>query len=163
MQRNYERHITFSEEAGKPSLIILQEMATVVIREKYAETKTNINDGKRRIRTMAANLVKAEIREEHYSVDVYPNSNQIKQLNWIPKSLKGFMQQFISSSIKQESIGQSIVKAACPRYVTSLLFSMILLFGVVTERDRMFDSMWVIDELFNLGFSVSYSEVQSFK
>ena len=158
MQRHYERHITFSEEAGKPSLIILQEMATVVIREKYAETKTDIDDEKRRIMTMAANLVKAEIREEHYSVYVYPNSNQIKQLNWIPKSLKGFMQQFISSSIKQESIGQSIVKAACPRYVI-----LLLLLGVGTERDRMFDSMWVIDELFNLGFSVSYSEVQSFK
>ena len=89
-------------------------MATVVIREKYAETKTNIDDEKRRIMTMAANLVKAEIREEHYSVYVYPNSNQIKQLNWIPKSLKGFMQQFRSSSIKQESIGQSIVKNCLP-------------------------------------------------
>ena len=61
-------------------------MATYLIKEKYAETKTNIDDEKRRIMTMQANLVKAEIREKHCSMDVYPNSTQIKQLDWIPKN-----------------------------------------------------------------------------
>ena len=37
-----------------------------------------------------------------------------------------------------------------------------LLFGLGTEID-MFGSRWLIDELFNLGFSVSYSEIQRFK
>ena len=54
LQRLYERHITFSEETGKPTLIILQEIATYQIQEKYAETKTNIDYKKRRIITMAA-------------------------------------------------------------------------------------------------------------
>ena len=91
-------------------------------------------------------------------MDVYPNSTQIKQLDWIPKRLKAFMQQFTSSNIKQESIGQSIVKAAYPRNVIPPL-----LFGLSTELDHMFGSSWLIDELFNLDFSVSYSEVQRFK
>ena len=107
---------------------------------------------------MTANLVKAEIREKHYSMDIYPNSTQIKPLYWTPKSLKVFMQQFTSSSIKQESIGQSIVKAACPRNVIPPL-----LFGLGTELDHMFGSRRLIDELFNLGFLASYSEVQRFK
>ena len=55
-------------------------MATYLIKKKYAETKTNIDDGKWRIITMPANLVKGEIREKYYSMDVYPNSTQIKQL-----------------------------------------------------------------------------------
>ena len=121
-----------------------------LIKEKYAETKTNIDDEKWQITTISANLVKAEIREQHYSMDIYPNSTQIKQLDWIPKSLKVFMQQFTSSSIKQESIGQSVVKAACPRNVI-----LPLLFGICTELDHMFGSRWLIDKLFNLDFSVS--------
>ena len=129
-----------------------------LIKEKYAETKTNIDDEKWQITTISANLVKAEIREQHYSMDIYPNSMQIKQLDWIPRSLKVFMQQFTSSSIKQESIGQSVVKAACLRNVI-----LPLLFGIGTELDHMFGSRWLIDKLFNLDFSVSYSEVQRFK
>ena len=82
---------------------------------------------------MVGNLVKAEIREKHYSMDVYPNSTQIQQLDWIPKSLKVFMQQFTSSSIKQESIGQSIVKAECPRNIITPLP-----YGLGTELDHAF-------------------------
>ena len=61
-------------------------MATYLIKEKYAETKTNSDDEKWRIITMPANLVKTEIREKHYSMDVYPNSTQIKLLDWISKN-----------------------------------------------------------------------------
>ena len=68
------------------------------------------------------------------------------------------MQQFTSSSIKQESIGQSIVRAACRRNII-----LPLLFGLGTEIDHMFGSRWLIGELFNLGFSVSFSEVQRCK
>ena len=107
---------------------------------------------------MPANLVKAEIREQHYSMDLYPNSTQIKQLDWIPKSLKVLITsssiRITSSSIKKESIGQSIVKIACPRNVAPRL-----LFGFGTERNHLFGSRWLIGKLFNLGFSVSYSEV----
>ena len=121
----------------------------------YTHTNTHTHT---HTHTVVANLVKSEIREKHFSMDVYPNSTQIKQLDWIPKRLKAFMQQFTSSNIKQESIGQSVVKAACPRNVIPPL-----LFGLSTELDHMFGSSWLIDELFNLDFSVSYSEVQRFK
>ena len=83
---------------------------------------------------------------------------QIKQLDWIPKSLRVFMQQFTSSSIKQESISWCIVKVVCLRNVI-----LSLLFGLGTEVDHTFGSSCLIDELFNLGFSVSYIEVQRFK
>ena len=36
---------------------------------------------KSRIIPMTANLVKTEIREKHYSMGIYPNSRQIKQLD----------------------------------------------------------------------------------
>ena len=120
-------HITFFEKTGKPSSIILQEMGTYLIKEKYAETKTNL------IITRPANLVKAEIREKYYSTDVYSNSTLIKKLDWILKSLKVFLQQITNTSIKKESIGQSIVKVDCPRNVV-----LSLLFGFGTELDHMF-------------------------
>ena len=79
-------------------------------------------------------------------MDVYPNSTRIKQLDWILKSLKVFLQPITSSSIKKESIGQSIVKVACPRNVVPPL-----LFGFGTELDHMLGSRWLIDSLFNLA------------
>ena len=68
------------------------------------------------------------------------------------------MQLLTSSIIKQESIGQSIVTAACPRNIIQPLF-----FGLGTELDHVWFKVVQTDELFNLGFPVSYSEVQRFK
>ena len=61
-------------------------------------------------------------------------------------------------TIKQNSIGHSIVQSARPRSVITPT-----LFGVGVEMDHVFGSRWLVDELSRLGFSISYDEVNRYK
>ena len=53
------------------------------------------------------------------------------------------------------SIGQCTVSAAKPRSSLPLV-----LFGLGVEVDKGFGSRWIIEELYRLGFSMSYNEVK---
>ena len=64
---------------------------------------------------------------------------------------------FTNSSLKQESIGHSIVKSVCKNQIPPLLF------GLSVEIDNLLGSRWLNDEFYKLGFGVSYSEVTLFK
>ena len=62
------------------------------------------------------------------------------------------------SDLRQNSIGQAIVQAAKPRSTI-----MSVPFGLAVELDHVFGSRWLLDELYQLGFSSSYTEVTRFK
>ena len=64
---------------------------------------------------------------------------------------------FTKSKLKQESIGQCLVKLASPLKIPPIPFAR----GV--EVDHLYGSKWLSEELFRLGFSVSYGEVTRFK
>ena len=68
-----------------------------------------------------------------------------------------FLSVFSCSELQQESIGQAVVKLASPNVIPPILFALAV------EVDNLFGSRWLIDELYRLGFSVSYSEVTRFK
>ena len=40
----------------------------------------------------------------------HPTTNDIKHLNWIPDNLRLFLKNLINSELKQESLGQRIMK-----------------------------------------------------
>ena len=115
-----------------------------------------------RIINTAAKLIREEIRQLKLNVDFYPTTEEIKDSadnnNWCPPLLKSFLPTVVPNKIKQASIGQCIVKAARPRTAIPTL-----LFGMGIEADHVFGSRWLIDELFKLGFTISYSEVNRFK
>ena len=64
----------------------------------------------------------------------------------------------VPETFKRSSIWQCIIKASRP--CTALPPQLICL-GI--ECDHVFGSKWLGNELFRLGFSVSYSEVNRFK
>ena len=64
----------------------------------------------------------------------------------------------MKSDMKLAAIGHAITQAVWPRSVLSPL-----LFGTGVEMDLVFGSRWFIDELYSLGFSISYDEVNTFK
>lgn len=68
-----------------------------------------------------------------------------------------FLKMFKLSTLRQESIGQCIVNGTSKRVMPPILLAL----GV--ELDHIFGSKWLIDELFRLGFSVSYPEVTKYK
>ena len=75
---------------------------------------------------LAANLVKAEVREEEYKNDFYPDPNEIEALNWSPPLLKQLMKDLTKSDLKQEFLAQCIVKTTKRDVTPSLLFAYVI-------------------------------------
>ena len=131
-------------------------MAKYIIETGHKETLVNTKTEKENILRKAAQLIKTEIREKMYTNNFYPTSDDITE-KWIPKALSTFLSHFTSSELRQESIGQAIVKLSSPQQIPPILF------GLSVEIDNLFGSRWLIDEVFKLGFGVSYNEVMRFK
>jgi len=124
-----------------------------------ARNKNKYEDAERIVAT-AAKLIMEEIREKKYNTKFYPKADDIinDQQEWVPKSLKTFLDILIRPLVKQRSIGQSIVYAARPRSVIPPIP-----FGLGIELDHIFGSKWLLDEMSHLGFTISYQEVTRFK
>ena len=160
LQTKYEDQLYFSEINGKSNVVCFRNMGNRIINDKwYQEKKNNIDDEAARVVKTAAKLIKAELRETIYNTDIYPSKTEINNFdNFTPSLLKILMETLITSELRQASISQSILKAARPRSIIPPL-----LFGLGVELDHVFGSRWLIDELYKLGFSVSYSEVSRYK
>ena len=119
-----------------------------------------INDEADRIVIAAAKIIKAEIREKEYNINMYPSNDDIvnNSKEWIPRHLQTFLRTVAPSQLKQNIIGHSILQAARPRTVIAPT-----LFGLGVEVDHVFGSKWLINELSRLGFSISYDEVTRYK
>ena len=70
-------------------------------------------------------------------------------------TLQTLLKILVPFELKQSSIGQSIVQAARPKSVITPTL------GV--EMDHVFGSKWFINELSQLGFSISYDKVNRYK
>ena len=156
LKDKYGANIYFSDHRGSSTLICFQDMANFIINKRFKEKKNDIEDESLRIIKAAATLIKAEIRETNYDSDYYPTCEDVKR-EWIPESLRQFLNMFTTSKLKQESIGQCMVKAASAKKIPPILLAI----GV--EVDHLYGSRWLNDELFKLGFAVSYSEVTRYK
>ena len=64
----------------------------------------------------------------------------------------------VPETVKRSSICQCNIKASRPRTALPSL-----LFGLGIECDHVFKFKWLVKELFKLGVSISYSEVNRFK
>ena len=62
------------------------------------------------------------------------------------------------SGLKDNSIDQAIAQAAKPRSTI-----MPVPFSLAVQLDHVFGSRWLLDELYQLGFCSSYTEVTRFK
>ena len=68
----------------------------------------------------AANLIKAETKENEFNKEIYPSARDIANLNWSPPLLCHFLKGLINSELKQESLAQCIVKAVEKRHHSSI-------------------------------------------
>ena len=161
LQERYGNKLYFSEVDGKPNVACFQGMADFYLNEMWKEERRKDKEkDAERIVTTAAKVIMAEIRETKYDTSNYPKTLDISDASsdWIPKLLKTFLQVLIRSDLKQNSIGQIIVQAAKPKSSV-----MPIPFGLAVELDHVFGSKWLLDELYQLGFSSTYTEVNRFK
>ena len=156
LKDKYKGHILFSEQPGLETLIYFHDMANFIINKKFVEKKDSVEDEAKRIIKAAANLIRAEIRDMQYDTNSYPTSSEITG-DWAPKNLRSLLSHFTKSNLRQESIAQCIVKAVSPKTLPPLLF------GLGIEVDHLYGSKWLSEELFRLGFSISYREITKYK
>ena len=138
-------------------------MASYIVNDKwYSERKQDIEEEAERIVIAAAKIIRAEIRKRKYDSKSYPNNEDIANVDkgkeWIPHHLQTFLKIIVQSELKQNSIGHSIIQSARPRSVITPT-----LFGIGVEMDHVFGSRWLVNELSQLGFSISYDEVNRYK
>ena len=159
----YGDHLIFAEVNGKHNVLCFKNIMNYIINNKwYQERSLNIDDEAERVIKTTAKLICEEIRQMTLENEVYPSPEDIKNSainnSWCPKLLRTLLAAVVANVMKQSSIGQSIIKAARPCTAIPPI-----LFGIGVEADHMFESRWLIDELFRLGFSISYSEVNRFR
>ena len=90
-------------------------MAEYIIRESEREkgcAQELIGETKNRILKAASNLIKTEIREQIYTNENYPSTDDIAVKNWIPNNLQKLLRILIQSEVKVQSIGQARLKSS---------------------------------------------------
>ena len=88
-------------------------MAKYIIESRNKPRAFNTESEKHDILQKAALLIKADIRDKNFSREYYPTSQDITD-GWIHESLKMLVSEFSDSEVKQDSIGQAIVKLMSP-------------------------------------------------
>ncbi len=159
----YQDHVFFAESTGRKNIVCFRDMANYIVRESYSSEK-NMTAAEQihSIITTAAKLIKAHIFEKSYDNSLYPTKDDMSNYElgkeWVPPSLQLFLHELLKSPLKQLSIGQCIVYALRPRSVIPPIP-----LGLAVELEHVFASKWLLGELNQLGFSVSYDEVKRYK
>ncbi|KAJ8887933.1 hypothetical protein PR048_007417 [Dryococelus australis] len=154
--------ITISCKKGIPNIVTFGKTVADIISDYHKQTRLeHPNQEKILIIESAAKLIKNEISLLCNSVDLYPSASDIASLEENKRILPPVLQTFLDiivtkseSDLKKTAIGQAIIHACRSRY---FICPIPLGIGVQVHRD--FGSRLLIDELYRLGFSVSYDEM----
>ena len=124
LTNRYRVHITFCCEPRRENILYFKQMADYLINTKYREKGITTEEESQRIMALAANLVKAEVREKEYKNDLYPDPSEIEALDWSPPLLKQLMKGLAKSDLKQEFLAQYTIKATKRDVIPPLLFAL---------------------------------------
>ena len=121
------------------------------------------NPRKKAILQTAAKLLQNDIKSSVLAQDEsYPSVTELQNptaLNYVPPSLIYFLQHLFvgkDCSKKVSSIGHTVIQAVRPRSVIAPLQ-----LGLAIQMHHLYRSKILINTLYAMGFSSSYSEVQS--
>ena len=158
LQERYGDHIYFTEDCGRANIVCCKEFANFVVQEKKKQKEETKKDTIK----AAAKIIRSEIREVKKTNDFYPTVDEIQNINegfeWIPESLKSFLEVLIPNKVKQVSLGQCITQAARSR---SLMCPAP--FGVGIQLDKTLGSKWLTNHLAKLGLSITSDKILRFK
>ena len=114
LHERYGDHIYLTEDCGKANIVCLKGFANFVVQEK----KKQKEETKKDIIKAAAKIIRSEIREVKKTNDFYPTVDEIQNnegFEWMPESLKSFLEVLIPNKVKQVSLGQCITQPARSR------------------------------------------------
>ena len=154
----YRDNIYFAQLPERENIIGFRNMTDQILSDlKKEEQQTKMD-----IIIAAAKLVKEDIREIEKTIDYYPTIDDItdedRDNEWVPESLRTFLRILISSNLKNKSLGQCITQASRPRSIMCPL-----MFGLGIELEKSMACKWLVDHLSRLGFCISNDEVLRYK
>ena len=137
---HYGSHIDFCEENGKDTVIFFVDKTSYLVKAKYSEKTLDNEDEALQTIRRAAKLIKGDLKSQIHESEFYPSTEDITS-SWIPDSLIIFLSEFTGSTLKQESIGQSIANLASTNNMPPLFFALSI------EVDHLYGSRWLNDKL----------------
>ena len=124
-----------------------------------------IIDAKMNIIKTAAKLIQSDVKSMDIPNDAYPSTEDIADrehaIQYMPTTLKVLLRSmFVGKGVdvKLASIGQSIMQAIRPRAILAPLQ-----LGLGVQMHHHFSSRFLIDTLYEHGFSCSYYEVKKYE
>ncbi len=145
----------------------MREKTSHILRSyfKSAQNEGDEESQKKALLETAARLIKSDIKSSVSAVnDQYPTTEMLKlqsALDYIPESLRVMLDSlFVGKESKRKvaSIGHAIIQAVRPRVVLAPLQV-----GLAVQLHHLYRSRFLIDTLYHMGYSSSYSEIQRFE
>lgn len=165
LQNYFGEQLIVTEVNGKSNVVTFRKTASSSLHNFYAKKVKDEDAQKELILKTAAELLKNDIRAVPTSRAMYPSDDDISsrgaKLEFVPKSLQILLENIFSgkeTSVKVSSIGQAIMQASRPR-----LLLCPLQIGLAVQMHHCFDSKFLIDTLYSLGFCSSYKEVLTYE
>jgi hypothetical protein len=166
--KHFGSAVVISEINGKSDVVTFKTTASEILHEFYRQPKEeDLSVRKRRVVETAAKLILNDIKSVPTNKEMYPDPNTLSSATanheFLPDSLRTFMDTLCKGKnsvikIKVSSIGQAIMQAVRPK-----VFISPLQIGLGIQLHHHFASKYLIDVLYNLGFSSSYHEVLKFE
>ena len=158
--------VVLTEEEGQACVLTFRNRMSTLLQNFYnRKTRLNLEEEKKAIISTAAKLINEDILSIPGKDRIYPTADEIESetLNteYVPNSLRLFLNSLFSKvdkPIKVSSIGQAIIQATRPRGLIAPLQ-----IGLGIQMHHHFGSRFLVDTLYSLGFSSSYTEVQRFE
>ena len=134
LNEHFGENIIISEEYGISSVVTFKEQAHKILREKWGTDKDNV-DEKKLIIDMAASFIRDSIRSKAYSLDKFPDFNDLDQETIskdIPEDLQWLLNGIITSKNpinevnerRKSAISHAIISATRPRsFISSIKLS----------------------------------------
>ena len=151
LMKYYSDEIYF-EKGGKGEFVVFKNMTKFYLDSLKHRDKSSVI-------SVAAKLIKDDIRKMQKSTNFYPTEQDI--LNgeeWMPDSLNLFLSSLVPCKTKRVALGQSLVQAARPRSIISPIP-----FALGTHVDKSSASKSLLRTLSKLGFTITNDEVVRFK
>ena len=163
--------VTFVEKASKiikdykdNSAKLSEQHETSKLTEEEEKAKLQLE--KIRIVEAAAKIIRSDVKIMESSKEFYPSPDEVESMSenmkYMPETLKHFLSTTFNSkdrpTVPIASIGQAIMQAIRPR---AIIAPLKIALGVLLHKN--FASRFLIDLLYELGFTSSYPEVQKYE
>ena len=159
----FPEEIEITSKGGKEDIVTFKESASKILRQFSESPKSDETSNIRKIISTAAALLKSDVMKIRKDKSCYPDPQNLKSvdamLSYLPETMVLFLQQMSCGNkkpLKIAAIGQCIVQLTRPIHSPLQL-------GLGAQMHHQYGARNVIDSLYNLGYSCSYSEVMNYE